>query len=324
MDWVCRVIFGLIAPLSMVSAVAHAQTYPTRPITIVVPFAAGGATDAIARIVGERMRTQLGQPVIIENVAGADGSIAQGRVARAAPDGYTISIGNIATNVFNGAVYQLKYDLFNDLEPIGLMVTAPALIVATKAFPPNDLNEMIAWLKVNPGKASAGVFAIWARLLAVQLQNTTGTQFQLVAYRGAGPAMQDMVAGHVQIMFDQAGNSLPQLSSGTIKAFAVAAKKRLALAADVPTTDEAGLPGFHMSIWHGLWAPKATPKAIIDKLNAAMVAALADPGARKQLGELGQEIAATEEQGSDHLRAFQKAEADRWWPVIKQANIKSQ
>ena len=324
MDWICRVIFGLIVPLGMASAVAQAQTYPSRPITIVVPFAAGGATDAIARIVGERMRAQLGQPVIIENVAGADGSIAQGRVARAAPDGYTISIGNIATNVFNGAVYQLKYDLFNDLEPIGLMVTAPALIVATKAFPPNDLNEMIAWLKVNPGKASAGVFAIWARLLAVQLQNTTGTQFQLVAYRGAGPAMQDMVAGHIQIMFDQAGNSLPQLSSGTIKAFAVAAKKRLALAANVPTTDEAGLPGFHMSIWHGLWAPKATPKAIIDKLNAAMTAALADPDARKQLGELGQEIAATEEQGSDHLRAFQKAEADKWWPVIKQANIKSQ
>jgi len=323
-DWLCRVIVGLIVPLSMVSGIAQAQTYPSRPITIVVPFAPGGATDAIARIVAEPMRAQLGQPVIVENVAGADGSIAQGRVARATPDGYTISIGNIATNVFNGAVYQLQYDLLNDLEPIGLMVTAPTLIVATKAFPAKDLKEMIAWLKANPGKASAGVFATWARLLGVQLQNTTGTQFQLVAYRGAGPAMQDMVAGHIQIMFDQAGNSLPQLRGGTIKAFAVAATKRLALAPEVPTTDEAGLPGFHMSIWHGLWAPKATPKPIIDKLNAAMSAALSDPGARKQLGELGQEIAAPDEQGSGQLRTFQKAEADKWWPVIKQVNIKPQ
>lgn len=316
-----RLLFALLLSAMEVDG-AIAQSYPTRPVTMIVPFAAGGPTDAIARIVAERMRAGLGQTVVIENVAGADGSIAQGRVARATPDGYTISIGNIATNVFNGAVYQLQYDLLSDLEPVGMMVTAPALVVATKTFPANDLREAIAWLKMNPGKASAGVFAVWARLLAVQMQTTAGVEFQIVSYRGAGPAMQDMVAGHIQLMFDQAGNSLPQLSAGTIKAFAVAAPRRLAQAPDVPTTAEAGLPGLQMSVWHGLWAPKGTLPEIVARLNAAMADALAEAAAREQLTKLGQVIASREEQGAAHLRNFQRAEADKWWPVIKQANIK--
>lgn len=299
----------------------RAQTYPSRPITIVVPFAAGGPTDTIARIVAERMRVKLGQPVIIENVAGADGSIAVGRVVRAAADGHTISIGNMATHVLNGAVYPLQYDLLSDLEPIALLVSAPALIVANKSLPANDLKELIAWLKANPDKGSAGVFAVWARLFGVHLQNSTGTQFQLVAYRGAGPAMQDLVAGHINLMFDQAANSLPQLQGGTIKAYAVAAKTRLQLAPDVPTVDEAGLPGFYLSIWHGLWAPKGTPPDVIGKLNAAVLDALADPAAREQLAKLGQEIAARDQQAPDQLRAFQKSEVDKWWPIVKQAKI---
>ncbi|RTL61330.1 MAG: tripartite tricarboxylate transporter substrate binding protein BugD [Hyphomicrobiales bacterium] len=306
--------------LALVPA-AHAQDYPTKPITLIVPFAAGGPTDAIARIVAERMRTSLGQPIVIENVGGANGTIAEGRVARAQPDGYTIGTGNIATNVFNAAVYPLQYDLVADFEPIGLMVTAPALIVGTKSLPADDLAGLIRWLKANPDAGSAGVFAVWARLLGLTFQEQTGTKFQFVAYRGAGPAMQDMVAGHIQIMFDQAGNSLPQLRAGTIKAFAVAATKRLEQAPSVPTTDEAGFAGLHMSIWHGLWAPKGTPASIVTALNKAMRAALADPGAQKQLAELGQEISPVDDQTPTALLALQKSEADKWWPIIRKANI---
>ena len=231
---------------------ASAQSYPSRPITIIVPFAAGGPTDAIARILSERMRSSLGQPIIIENVSGADGSIAVGRAVSAAPDGYTISIGNIATHLLNGAIYPLKYDLLKDLEPVSLLVSAPALIIGNSTTPAKDLNELIAWLKANPDKASAGVFATWARLLGVHFQNSTSTRFQLVPYRGAAPAMQDLLAGHINLMFGQAATSLPQLRGGKIRAYAVAAKTRLALAPNVPTVDEAGLPGFYLAVWHGL------------------------------------------------------------------------
>jgi tripartite-type tricarboxylate transporter receptor subunit TctC len=302
---------------------SSAQTYPSRPVRMVVPFAAGGPTDAIARIIAQRMRAPLGQPVIIENVAGADGSTAVGRVIRSAADGYTISIGNVATHVLNGEFYALDYDLLNDLEPIALVVSAPALIVTNKSVPADDLRGLIGWLKANPTTGSAGVFATWSRVFGVHLQNSTGTAFQLVPYRGAAPAMLDLIAGHINIMFDQAGDALPHLRGGDIKAFAVAAKARLRLAPDVPTVDEAGLPGFYLSIWHGLWAPKGTPRPVIEKLNSAVAIALADPEARKQLIELGQEITPPDQQAPEQLRALQRAEADKWWPIMKQANIKA-
>jgi tripartite-type tricarboxylate transporter receptor subunit TctC len=304
--------------------VTNAQTYPTRPITLIVPFAAGGPTDTIARIVTEGMRPSLGQPIIIENVGGADGSIAVGRVARAAPDGYTISIGNVATHVLNGAAYSLPYDLLNDLEAISRLTDAPAFIDAKLALPAKDLKELIAWLKANPDKASAGVFATWSRLFGAYFQSSTGTHIQFVPYRGAAPAMQDLIAGQIDLMFDQAGNTLAQLRNGKIRTYAVAARKRLALAPDIPTLDEAGVPGFTLSVWHGMWAPKGTPKSIVAKLNSAIVAALANPAIQQKLIGLGQEIPSPNQQTPEALSEYQKAEAEKWWPIIKMANIKGE
>jgi tripartite-type tricarboxylate transporter receptor subunit TctC len=287
-----------------------------------VPFAAGGPTDTIARIVAEGMRTSLGQPIIIENVGGADGSIAVGRAARAPPDGYTLSIGNVATHVLNGAAYSLSYDLLNDFEAISLLTGAPAFIDAKKALPAKDLKELIAWLKANPEKASAGVFATWSRLFGAYFQSSTGTHIQFVPYRGAAPAMQDLVAGQIDLMFDQAANTLPQLRNGNIKAYAVAARKRLAVAPDIPTMDEAGVPGFYLSVWHGMWAPKGTSKDVIAKLNSAIVAALANPAVQQKLSDLGQEIPSRDQQTPEALSAYQRAEAEKWWPIIKAANIR--
>ena len=306
------------------NGITNAQTYPVRPITLIVPFAAGGPTDTIARIVTEGMRASLSQPIIIENVGGADGSIAVGRVARAAADGYTLSIGNVATHVLNSAAYSLSYDLLNDFEAISRLTDAPAFIDAKLALPAKDLRELIAWLKANPDKASAGVFTTWSRLFGAYFQSSTGTHIQFVPYRGAAPAMQDLVAGQIDLMFDQAGNTLGQLRNNKIKALAVAATKRLALAPDVPTMDEAGVPGFTLSVWHGMWAPKRTPKDIIAKLNAAIVTALANPVLQQKLIDLGQEIPPRDQQTPEALSAYQKAEAEKWWPIIKAANIKGE
>jgi tripartite-type tricarboxylate transporter receptor subunit TctC len=310
--------------LSAFSRGARAQVYPSRPITLIVPFAAGGPTDTIARIVTEGMRASLGQPIIIENVGGADGSIAVGRAARAAPDGYTISIGNVATHVLNAAAYSLSYDLLNDLEAISRLADAPAFIDTKLSLPAKDLKDLIVWLKANPNKASAGVFATWSRLFGAYFQSSTGTHIQFVPYRGAAPAMQDLVAGQIDLMFDQAGNTLAQLRNNKIKALAVAGTKRLALAPDIPTMDEAGVPGFTLSVWHGMWAPKGTPKGIIANLNAAIVTALANPALQQKLIDLGQEIPPREQQTPGALSAYQKAEAEKWWPIIKAANIKGE
>ena len=305
---------------------AHAQTYPSRTITILVGYAAGGPTDTIARIVAERMRGPLGQPIVIENVSGASGSIGTGRVAHAVPDGYTLSVGDVSTHVFNGATYSLQYDVLKDFEPIATLPSNPSLILAKNAVPAKDLRELIAWIKANQDKVTAATAGAGSpsHVSLVRFQAITGTRFQLVPYRGAGPAMQDVIAGQVDIMFNQTANALPQVRNGKLKAYAVTSKTRVAAAPEIPTVDEAGLPGFYFSIWRGLWAPKGTPKSVIIKLNAAVVEALADPVLRERLAVMGEEIPPREQQTPEALGALQKAEIEKWWPIIKTANIKSE
>lgn len=312
--------------ISLPCGVSSAETYPSRPITIIVPAAAGGPTDTITRVLTEGMRPSLGQTLVIENNGAAGGSVAVGRAAHAAPDGYTLSIGHVGTHVFNGATYPLSYDVVGDFTPISVLVSNPQLIDARKDFPANDLKELLAWLKANPDKALQGTAGIGspAQITGAYFQKATGLRFQFVPYRGGGPAMQALLARQVDLLFDQAANSLPQVKAGTIKAYAVTAKSRLAAAPDIPTVDEAGLPGFHTAIWHGLWAPKGTPREIVMKLNAAVVSALADPKVRQRLAELGQEIASRDQQTPTALATLQKAEIDKWWPIIKEAGIRVQ
>jgi tripartite-type tricarboxylate transporter receptor subunit TctC len=302
----------------------HAQVYPSRPITMVVPLPAGGAFDVTARVLAEHMRVSLGQPVIIENVTGAAGSIGTGQVARAAPDGYTLIFGGLNTHVVNPAFLSLQYDVLKDFEPIALTATVQLLIVAKKAMPANDLKELIAWLRANPDKASQGTGGRGnvSHLAAVFFQKETGTRLGFVPYRGAGAAINDLVAGHIDMMIDLAPNSLPHVRAGTIKAYAVTAANRLPVAPEIPTVDEAGLPGFHMRVWQAIWAPKGTPKHVVVKLNAAVVAALADPAVRSRLADLGQEIFPPEQLTAEALAIFNKAEIDKWWPIIRSANIK--
>jgi tripartite-type tricarboxylate transporter receptor subunit TctC len=305
---------------------AAAQAYPSRPITMVVPFAAGGPTDTLARIMAERMKGSLGQPVIVENVTGGAGTVAVGRVARSAPDGYTLSIGNVGTHVITGATHALQYDLLKDLEPVALLANNPVMIVSKNAVPAQNLTQLIAWLKANEDKVSAGTSGAGApsHVSGILFQNLTGTRFQFVPYRGAGPVLQDLMAGQIDLMFDQVSNSLPHVRGGKIKAYAVAAKARTASAPDVPTVDEAGLPDFHVSVWHALWVPRGTPKTVIAAVNAAVKDALADPAVRARLADLGQDVPALEQQMPEALRAFHKAEVERWWPIIRAANITSQ
>jgi len=315
---------GTVA-LPAVSRIARAQSYPARPITAVVAFAAGASGDTIARILAEHMQKTLGQTIVIENVGGAAGTIGVGRVARAANDGYTLIFGNWPTHVLNGAIYSLPYHVLNDFEPIAQLASESIVIVAKKTLPPNNLKELIAWLKANPDKASAGTTGAGGvgHVIGIFFQKETGTQFQFVPYRGVGPAMQDLVAGQIDLMFDTSANSLPQVRAGTVKGFAVTSKTRLASAPDLPTVDEAGMPGFHISNWRGLWAPKGTPKDVVAKLNDGVVKALADPTVRQRLGDLGQEIPARADQTPEALGAFQKADIEKWWPIIKAADIKA-
>lgn len=312
------------AALPAVLRIAQAQTYPSRPITMVVPFPAGGPTDTLGRIIADGIRKPLGQPIVIDNVAGASGSIGAGRAARAVPDGYTLSLGTWPTHVVNGAIFPLQYDLLKDFEPVALFASNPLLIVAKKSMPAKDLKELVAWLKANPGKASQGTAGSGsaAHIAGIFFQRETDTEFQFIPYRGLGPAMQDLVAGQIDMLFDLAATSLPQIRAGRIKAYGVTAKSRLSGAPDVPTVDELGLPGLYIAPWHAIFVPKGTPKDVVGMLNAAVVAALEDRSVRQRLTDLGQEIPPREQQTPEALGAFQKAEIEKWWPIIKAANIK--
>jgi tripartite-type tricarboxylate transporter receptor subunit TctC len=304
---------------------AIAQSFPSRPVTIIVPTPAGGATDAVARVLAERMRTSLGQPVLVENVAGASGSIGTGRTARAAPDGYTICVGGWAFNVLNGAIFTLPYDVVKDFEPIGVIERHSFMIAGRRDLPAKDLKELITWLKANPEKATFGTTGSGgiSTVGAVFFQRESGTKLRLVPYRGLSVAMQDLVAGQIDMMIDFPATIMPLARAGSIKAYVTTATSRLPSAPEIPTAKEAGLPGFHMSSWLAFFAPKGTPKAAIDALSGALAEALADPAVRQRYAGLGADIPSREHQTPTGLAALQAAEIERWWPIIKAAGIKA-
>jgi tripartite-type tricarboxylate transporter receptor subunit TctC len=317
------VLVAAILALASPQKVA-AQGYPARPVTLIVPFPAGGATDTLARFLAEQMRPILGQPVVIENVGGAAGSLGVGRAVRSAADGYTLSIGTSTTHMLTGGLYALPFDLLGDLEPIIQIGSEPLLIVGKKDLPADDLKGLIGWLKANPDKASVGVAGVGAtgHLTGISFQKETGTKFQFVPYRGNGPAMQDLLSGQIDFMIEPSSNFRSLLAGGSVKPFALTGKARLSSSPDIPTADEAGLPGFFATLWYGLWVPKDTPKDIVARLNAIMMQVLADPQVQKRFAELGIGLTPSSRQSPEALRALQKAEAERWWPIIKASNIK--
>jgi tripartite-type tricarboxylate transporter receptor subunit TctC len=313
---------SLIAALA--TTTASAQTYPSRPITMVVPFAAGGPVDVVARILAVPMGKSLGQTVVVDNTVGAGGSIGVGRVARAAPDGYTVSIGHWSTHVVNGAVYALNYDLLKDLEPVAMIGGNSMLIVSKAALPATNLGELVAWVRANQAKVNVGTAGPGSgtHVSGVYFQNAIGAKLQFIPYKGTGPAMQDLIGGQIDLIVDQMSNSLPQVRSGKIRAYAITAKTRSPAAPDIPTVDEAGLPGFHMGIWYGTWVPRGTPKEAVARLNSAIVESLADANARKRLADLGLEIVPRAQQTREALATHHKAEIEKWWPMIKAAGIR--
>jgi len=312
--------------VALSACAVQAQDYPSRPISLIVPLGVGGSTDVIARIMADGLRNTLGTTIVVENVTGAGGTIGVGRVARSVPDGYTIGIGQWGTNVASGAIYPLTFDLVNDLEPVGLISTQPFLIVARKTMPADNLKDLAAWLKGNQDKASQGNSGVGtpSHVGGLMFQNAIGAKYTMVPYRGAGQSMQDLVAGQIDVMLDTPAVSMPQIKSGNIKAYAVTDKSRVKILPDIPTTDEAGLPGFYFTFWHGFWVPKGTPKEIVTKLNAALVKTLADPEIRERLARIAQEIFPPEQQTPAAHAAYHKAEIDKWWPIIKEAGIKPQ
>src|SRR5690348_10575725 len=317
------VLAALAATIAFASQ-ASAQNYPSRPVTVVVPFSAGGPSDAMMRILGERMKVSLGETVLIENTTGAGGSIGVGRAAHSPPDGYTVSFGHLGTHVANGAIYKLNYDLVADLEPVVLLPSNPMVLVSKNAVPAKTLKELIDWLKSRPQPPTAGTAGAGSgsHIAGLGFESAAGLKLQYVPYRGTSPAMNDLVAGQIDIIVDQLSNSMNQFRAGTIRAYAVTDTKRSDQAPDIPTVDEAGLPGFHMTLWSGLWVPKGTPKDIVAKLNAAAVDALNDPAVRKQLENLGLQMPPKDQLSPGALGTWQKAEIAKWWPMIKAANVK--
>jgi tripartite-type tricarboxylate transporter receptor subunit TctC len=316
------VVLGLVIGIGS----AGAQSYPSRPITMIAPFPAGGPSDALARILSEPMRAALGQPVVIENVAGAGGNIGVGRLARSAPDGYTVGIGQWSTHVVNAVTYSLPYDVLHDFEPIALLAVTPQLIIARKNFPASSVKELVAWLKANPDRATAATVgaAGGAQVTAMYFQQATGTRFAFVPYRGGAPAMQDLVSGQVDIMFDQGANAIGQVRNGAIRSYAVLNKERWSALPEIPSIDEAGVPSLYVSYWHGLWAPKGTPRDIIGKLNGAVAGALTDPTVRQRFAEIGQEAWPREQQTPEALAAYHKGETEKWWPIIRASNLRAE
>jgi tripartite-type tricarboxylate transporter receptor subunit TctC len=318
-----RFIAFVAATLSLA---AFAQAYPARTVTLIVPFAAGGPTDTIGRLMAERMSKALGQTIVVENVAGAGGTIANNRMMKTTADGYTVAIGHVGTHVLAPAVQGLNVDYVNDFEPVALIAANPQVMLSRNGVPAKDLKEFIAWVKANAGKVTYGTGGPGtpSHVMAVHFAELVGAPLIIVHYKGSGPALQDVIAGHVDTTFDQAATALTQARAGRVRTYAVTAKTRLAFAQEIPTVDEAGLPGFYMSIWHALWVPKGTPREVVARLNAAAREALADPAVRKRLEDIGQEIPAAEQQTPEFLRAHHKAETEKWWPIIKTAGIKAQ
>ena len=314
------------AALPAVSHMAMADTYPAHPITMIVPYAIGGPADAIARTIADRMGASLHQTIVVENFTGAGGSAGVGHLARAVPDGYTIGIGNWGSNVANGALYTLPYDLLTDFEPVSMLPSEPNLILSKTSISASNLQDLIAWLKANAQKATGGTSGVGgpSHVAGILFQQQTGVHFQLVPYRGAGPAIQDLVGGQIDTMITGPSISMSLVRDGKIRAYAVTAKSRIAAAPDIPTTDEAGLPGFYITVWHGLWVPKGTPKEIVTKLNAAVRDTLADPAVRQRLAALSLEIPSLDQQTPEGLHTQQKAEIEKWWPIIKGANLKGE
>ncbi|MBR0934390.1 tripartite tricarboxylate transporter substrate binding protein BugD [Bradyrhizobium jicamae] len=319
-----KLVLAVLAAVLVVARPALAQIYPSHPITIIVPFAAGGPSDAVARILGERMKRSLGEVLLVENVTGAAGSIGVGRAVRAKPDGYTVSFGHLGTHVANGAIYKLGYDLVADLEPVVLLPSNPMIIVSKKDVPAKSLKELLAWLKSRPQPPTAGTAGAGSgsHIAGLYFEKVSGIKLQYVPYRGTGPALNDLVAGQIDIIVDQISNSINQVRAGTIRAYAVTDTKRVESAPDIPTVDEAGLAGLHMTLWSGLWVPKGTPKEIVARLNAAAVEAMSDPAVKKQLEDLGLQIPPKDQLTPEALGAWQKAEIAKWWPIIKAANVK--
>jgi tripartite-type tricarboxylate transporter receptor subunit TctC len=309
--------------VTMATVRADAQSSSARAITLVVPFPAGGPTDTIGRIIAEGLQSSLGQPVIVENAPGATGSVGTGKVARAEADGHTLILGTIATHVFNGAAYPLKYDVVADFEPISLIAFDPQIIVVRKELPVADLAQLIAWLKANPDKATAGTAGIGStsHVSAVKFQALTGTRFRFIPYRGLAPAMQDLVAGHIDILFDLAANSVPQIRAQSIKPLAVTSSVRLASAPEIPTVDEAGLAGFYFVNWHAIWAPRGTSAEMTTRHNAAVRTTLSDKHVLKRLADIGQQPPTLAQQTAQALADYQHEEIAKWWPVIKAAEI---
>jgi tripartite-type tricarboxylate transporter receptor subunit TctC len=320
-----RAILLVFAALLTLSGAARAaDEFPSHPLTIIVPFAAGGPSDAMARILAEQMKLTLGQPVLVENVTGAGGSIGVGRAVRAAPDGYTISFGHLGTHVCNGAIYKLNYDLVDDLAPVALLPSNPMIIVSRNGVPAKTLAELLAWLKARPAPATAGTAGAGSgsHIAGLYFEQAAGVKLQFVPYRGTAPALSDLVGGQIDLIVDQISNSINQVRASTIRAYAITQGTRLAQAPDIPTVDEAGLPGFHMTLWSGLWVPKGTPAGIVARLNAATEAALDNPSVQKQLENLGLQLPPKDRSTPDALGAWQKAEIAKWWPLIKAANVK--